>query len=48
MAPVKLMISNLLDPIDAFRPGCKAVWTAPLEGEGDAPYKRIIHCRFFS
>ena len=42
------MISNLLDPIDAFRPGCRAVWTAPREGESKAPYKRIIHSRFFS
>jgi hypothetical protein len=26
-------------------PGIRAVWTTPIEGEEDAPRRRIIHCR---
>jgi hypothetical protein len=26
-------------------PGIRAIWTTPIEGEGDAPRHRIIHCR---
>jgi hypothetical protein len=30
---------------NSLRPGIRALWTQPIEGEDEAPQNRIIHCR---